>query len=74
MLVVPVEDPMSNNILCSGLEVCNKGGHQKKLKLHLIVYLCFTFRKRSVASVGSRPTVDVVSVLRRMCTTRRHRA
>jgi hypothetical protein len=30
VLAVPVEDPMSNNILCSGLEVCNKGGHQKK--------------------------------------------
>jgi hypothetical protein len=35
-LVMPVEDPVSNNILCNALEVCNKGSIRKKLKLHLI--------------------------------------
>jgi hypothetical protein len=69
-LAIPVEDPMTNNILRSALEVCNKGGYQKKkLKLHLIACLCSTFRKRSVDSIGSWPTVDVMSVLQRMCTT-----
>jgi hypothetical protein len=38
-LAMPVEDLTSNNILRSALEVCNKGGHQKKLKLHLIMDL-----------------------------------
>jgi hypothetical protein len=31
-LAMPVEDLTSNNILRSALEVCNKGGHQKKTK------------------------------------------
>jgi hypothetical protein len=52
-LAVPAEDPTSNNILRNTLEVCNTGGHQKKLKLHLIAYLYFTFRKPIVDSVGS---------------------
>jgi hypothetical protein len=52
-LVASVEDPTSNNILCNTLEVCNTGGHQKTLKLHLIVYLCSTLRKLSVDYVRS---------------------
>jgi hypothetical protein len=52
-LAVPAEDPTSNNILRNTLEVCKTGGHQKKLKLHLIAYLYFTFRKPIVDSVGS---------------------
>jgi hypothetical protein len=67
-LAVPVEDPTSNNILRTALEVCNMGGHQKKLKLHLIVFLCSTFRNLSIDSVGSRPAVDAGSVLQRTCT------
>jgi hypothetical protein len=70
VLAVPVEDPASNNILRNTLEVCNMGGHQKKLKLHLTAYLCSTFRKLSVVSVGSHPVVDAGSVLWRMCTAR----
>jgi hypothetical protein len=52
-LVMPVEDPASNNILHSTLEVCNTCGHQKKLKFHLIVYMCSTFRKLNIDSIGS---------------------
>jgi hypothetical protein len=70
VLTMPVEDPTSNNILRSALEVCNTGGHEKKLKLHLIMYLCSTFIKLSDNSVGSRPAVDVRSVMQRMCTAR----
>jgi hypothetical protein len=75
MLAMPVEDPASNNILRTALEVCNTDGHQKKkLKLHLIVYLCSTFRKFSINSIGLRPAMDAGSVLRRMCTAQRQRA
>jgi hypothetical protein len=74
-LVVPVEDPASNIILCTALEVCNTGGHhKKKLKPHLIVCLCSIFRMLIVDSIRSWPTVDDGSVLRRMCTTRLQRA
>jgi hypothetical protein len=73
VLAVPVEDPASNNILHNALEACNKGSHQKKLKLHLIAYLCSNFRKCNIDSVISQPVVDAASMLRRMCTTRRHR-
>jgi hypothetical protein len=45
VLAVPVEDPMSNNILCSGLEVCNKGGHQKKTETPFNCVLVFHFQK-----------------------------
>jgi hypothetical protein len=67
-LVVPFEDPASNNILRTALEVCNTDGHQKKLKLHLIAYLCSTFRKLSIDFIRSRPAVDAESMLRRTCT------
>jgi hypothetical protein len=73
-LAVPVEDPASNNISHNALEVCNTDGHQKKLKPHLIVYLCSTFRKLSVDSVESWPAVDVESMLCRICTAQRQRA
>ncbi len=54
MLAMPVEDPASNNILRTALEVCNTDDHQKnKLKLHLIAYFCSTFKKLSVDSVES---------------------
>jgi hypothetical protein len=69
-LAVPVEDPASNNILRTALEVCNSGDHHKKLKLHLITSLCSTFRKLNVDSVRPRPTMDAESVLWRMCTAR----
>jgi hypothetical protein len=52
-LAVPVEDPVSNNILRNDFEVCHMGSHQKKLKLHLIAYLCSTFRKLSIDFIGS---------------------
>jgi hypothetical protein len=44
-LAVSVEDPVSNNILCSALEVCNKGGHQKKTETPFICVLVFHFYK-----------------------------
>jgi hypothetical protein len=42
---------------------------KNKLKLHLIVYLCSTFRKLSVDFVGSWPAMVARSMLQRMCTT-----
>jgi hypothetical protein len=71
MLAMPVEDPVSNIILRAALVVCNTSGHRKKkLKLHLITYLCSTSIKLSVDSVGSQSAVDFVSVLQRKCTAR----
>jgi hypothetical protein len=67
-LAIPVEDSTSNNILCNTLEICNKGDIRKKLKLHLIAYLCSTFRKCSVDSVESWHVADAASVWQRMCT------
>jgi hypothetical protein len=55
-LVMPVEDPVSNNILCNALEVCNKGSIRKKTQTP------FNYRKCSVDSVGSRHIVDATSV------------
>jgi hypothetical protein len=74
VLAMLVEDPASNNILCSTLEVCNMDGHQKKLKLHLIAYFYSTSRKLNVISIGLQPVVDAGSMLWRMCTARRQRA
>jgi hypothetical protein len=53
---MPVEDPVSNNILCNALEVCNKGSIRKKTQTP------FNYRKCSVDSVGSRHIVDAMSV------------
>jgi hypothetical protein len=42
--------------------------------LHLIAYLCSTFRKLSVDSIRSQPAMDTRSMLWRMCTAWHHRA
>jgi hypothetical protein len=44
-LAMPVEDPTSNNILCTALEVCNTGGHQKKTETPFNHVLVFHFQK-----------------------------
>jgi hypothetical protein len=45
VLAVPVEDPTSNNILRSALEVCNTGGHEKKIETPFNYVLVFHFQK-----------------------------
>jgi hypothetical protein len=42
---MPVEDPASNIILRTALEVCNMGGHQKKTKTPFNCVLVFHFQK-----------------------------
>jgi hypothetical protein len=44
VLVILVEDSASNNIMCSALEVCNKGGH-KKCQPPFNYVLVFHFQK-----------------------------
>jgi hypothetical protein len=44
-LAVPVEDPVSNNILRNTLEVCNKGDIRKKTQTPFNCVLVFHFQK-----------------------------
>jgi hypothetical protein len=44
-LVMPIEDPASNNIMHIALEVHNMGGHQKKTKTPFNCVLVFHFQK-----------------------------
>jgi hypothetical protein len=44
-LAMPNEDPVRNNIMCNSLEVCNKGGHQKKIQTPFNCVLVFHFQK-----------------------------
>jgi hypothetical protein len=62
-LVMPVEDPASNNILHSTLEVCNTCGHQKKTEIPFNCVHVFHFQKaqhrfhRIVTRCGCRERV-----------------